>query len=71
VSEELRDKGITALHIKVRAAGGIKSKTLGAGAKPAIRTLERAGFRVLSIENVTPVPHDGCKRKGGRKGRRM
>ncbi len=71
LAEELADKGISAIHVKVRAAGGIKSKTLGPGAKPALRALERAGLKILSIENVTPIPHDGCKRKGGRKGRRM
>lgn len=71
VAEELSDKGISAVHVKLRAAGGIKSKTQGPGAKPALRALERAGLKILSIENVTPIPHDGCKRKGGRKGRRM
>ncbi len=31
------EKGITGVHIKVRAAGGNKSKSPGAGAQPAIR----------------------------------
>ncbi len=71
VAEEISMKGISEVHAKIRAAGGIKSKTTGPGAKSALRALERSGIRVLSVENVTPIPHDGCKRKGGRKGRRM
>ncbi len=71
VAEEMVAKGVGAAHVKIRAAGGIKSKTVGPGARPAVKALERAGIHVLSVENVTPVPHDGCKRKGGRKGRRM
>jgi small subunit ribosomal protein S11 len=64
-------KGITGVHIKVRAPGGIKSKSPGAGAQPAIRALARAGMRIGRIEDVTPVPTDTCRRKGGRRGRRV
>ena len=71
VAEDILNKGITAVKVKIRAAGGIKSKTPGPGARPAIKALERAGIKIIGVENVTPVPHDGCKRRGGRKGRRM
>jgi len=66
-----RDKGITAIHIKVRAPGGTDARTPGPGAQAAIRALARSGFRVGRIEEVTPVPHDGTRRKGGRRGRRV
>jgi len=66
-----RDKGITAIHIKVRAPGGPEARTPGPGAQAAIRALARAGFRIGRIEEVTPVPHDGTRRKGGRRGRRV
>jgi small subunit ribosomal protein S11 len=66
-----KDKGITAIHIKVRAPGGSDAKTPGPGAQAAIRALARAGFRIGRIEEVTPVPHDGTRRKGGRRGRRV
>lgn len=66
-----RDKGITAIHIKVRAPGGSDARTPGPGAQAAIRALARAGFRIGRIEEVTPVPHDGTRRKGGRRGRRV
>ena len=70
-AEKAIAKGITALHIKVRAPGGIKSKIPAQGAQPAIRALARAGFRIGSIEDVTPISHDGCRKKGGRRGRRV
>ncbi len=70
-AEEAIEKGITGVHIKVRAPGGIKAKNPGPGAQPAIRALARAGLRIGKIEDVTPIPHDGCRKKGGRRGRRV
>ncbi|MFH1420855.1 MAG: 30S ribosomal protein S11 [Candidatus Aenigmatarchaeota archaeon] len=70
-AEKARDAGITHVHIRVRAPGGNKAKIPGAGAQPAIRSLARTGMRIGSIEDVTPVPHDSIKEKGGRRGRRM
>jgi small subunit ribosomal protein S11 len=66
-----KDKGVSAIHIKVRAPGGHGMKTPGPGAQPAIRALARSGLRIGRIEEVTPVPHDGTRRPGGRRGRRM
>ena len=68
---EALEKGINAVHILVRAPGGIKSKSPGAGAQPALRALARAGMRIGRIEDVTPIPHDSCRRAGGRRGRRV
>lgn len=65
-----RDKGITSIHIKVRAPGGNKSKTPGQGAQAAIRILARSGLNIGRIEEVTPLPHDGTRKPGGRRGRR-
>ncbi len=66
-----KDKGITAIHIKVRAPGGSGPRTPGPGAQAAIRALARAGFLIGRIEEVTPIPHDGTRRPGGRRGRRV
>lgn len=63
--------GITNLNIKIRAPGGTKSKIPGQGAQPAIRALARAGLRIGSIEDVTPISHDCCRKKGGRRGKRV
>ncbi|KAG1870806.1 putative 40S ribosomal protein RPS14 [Suillus subluteus] len=66
-----QDVGITALHIKLRATGGTGTKTPGPGAQSALRALARAGMRIGRIEDVTPVPTDSTRRKGGRRGRRL
>ncbi|MEM0021182.1 MAG: 30S ribosomal protein S11 [Fervidicoccaceae archaeon] len=65
------ERGITAIHIKVRAPGGHGLKTPGPGAQAAIRALARSGFIIGRIEDVTPIPHDSTRRPGGRRGRRV
>jgi len=70
-AQEAKDRGISAIHIRVRAPGGHGARTPGPGAQAAIRSLARAGFRIGRIEDVTPVPHDGTRRPGGRRGRRV
>ena len=57
--------------IKLRATGGVGTKTPGPGAQSALRALARAGMRIGRIEDVTPVPSDSTRRKGGRRGRRL
>ncbi|HIP66554.1 MAG TPA: 30S ribosomal protein S11, partial [Candidatus Nanopusillus sp.] len=37
----------------------------------AIKTLITSGLKVGVIEDVTPIPHDGGRRKGGKRGRRL
>lgn len=71
LADQAREKGIDSLHVKVRAPGGNKSKSPGPGAQAAIRALARAGMRIGRIEDVTPLPHDGTRKKGGRRGRRV
>ncbi|MCL4325828.1 MAG: 30S ribosomal protein S11 [Candidatus Thermoplasmatota archaeon] len=71
VAEVAKEKGYDTLIVKIRAPGGNKITTPGPGAQATIRALARAGMRVTQIEDVTPIPHDGTKRKGGRRGRRV
>ena len=33
----------------------------GAGREAAIRALQAAGLEVVSIKDVTPIPHNGCR----------
>lgn len=66
-----KEVGINALHIRLRATGGTGSKTPGPGAQSALRALARAGLRIGRIEDVTKVPSDSTRRKGGRRGRRL
>lgn len=67
LADKIRDKGITGLHIKVRAPGGNMQKSTGGGAQAAIRAFARGGIRIGRIEDVTPIPHDGTKSKRGRR----
>uniref|UniRef100_A0A7C4FCT7 Small ribosomal subunit protein uS11 n=1 Tax=Ignisphaera aggregans TaxID=334771 RepID=A0A7C4FCT7_9CREN len=71
VAQEAIEKGVTAIHIRVRAPGGHGPKIPGPGAQAAIRALARAGFIIGRIEDVTPIPHDTTRRPGGRRGRRV
>lgn len=33
----------------------------GAGRESALRSLQAAGFNVIMIKDVTPIPHNGCR----------
>lgn len=67
LAEKLKDKGITGIHVKVRAPGGNKQKSPGPGAQAAIRAFARAGMQIGRIEDVTPIPHDGTRPRRGRR----
>lgn len=71
VARELKARGINNIHIRVRATGGIGTKTPGPGAQAAIRALARQALHIGRIEETTPIPHDGTRRPGGRRGRRV
>ncbi len=63
IAEKARERGIRFIEVRVRGIGGIRSKSPGPGAEASIRSLTRNGLRIKSIENVTPVPHDGTRKK--------
>lgn len=72
ISELCQEKGINGLLIRVRGKGGHNGpKNPGPGAQAAIRALSRSGLRIGKIEEITPEPHNGCRMKGGRRGRRV
>jgi len=71
-AETAMDNGIGGIHVKIKAPGGHNGpSTPGPGAQAAIRALSRMGLRIGIIEDVTPMPHGGCRKKGGRRGRRV
>jgi len=71
VAERCKEVGVTAVHVKLRATGGNRTKTPGPGAQSALRALARAGLTIGRIEDVTPIPSDSTRKKGGRRGRRL
>ena len=71
VIESAKSKGFTGFHIRVRAVGGVGSRVPGPGAQAAIRALARGGFKIGRIDDVTPIPHDTTRKKGGKRGRRV
>ena len=39
----------------------VKVKGPGSGRESALRALQSVGFTVISIRDITPVPHNGCR----------
>ena len=71
IANRLKEVGVTCIHIKMRATGGSKTETPGPGAQAALRAMARAGLKIGRIEDVTPLPCDGTRGGGGRRGRRL
>ena len=59
------------MQVRLRGAGCKRGGNPGPGAQAASRALTRAGILITRIDDVTPIPHDGGKPKGGRRGRRV
>ena len=53
VAEKAKRMGIQEVEIKVKGPGS--------GRESAITALEGAGLNIQSIEDVTPLPHNGCR----------
>lgn len=49
ISQRCKELGINALHIKLRATGGNKTKTPGPGAQSTLRALARSGMKIGCI----------------------
>lgn len=47
------EHGMTNLEVRVKGPG--------AGRETALRSLKAIGFSILSIKDVTPIPHNGCR----------
>ena len=72
IAEALKEKGYYGVQIRVRAQGGHNgSRYPGKGAQASIRAISRSGIKIGRIDDVTPIPHDGCRSKGGKRGRRV
>lgn len=52
-SKEAIDLGLQQVNIRVKGPGS--------GRESAIRSLAVAGLEILTIKDVTPIPHNGCR----------
>jgi small subunit ribosomal protein S11 len=48
-----QEYGVKNLEVRVQGPGP--------GRESAVRSLNNAGYRITNIEDVTPIPHNGCR----------
>ena len=53
VSKVVQDNGMKTVEVRVRGPGP--------GRESAIRALNAVGLKIVSITDVTPIPHNGCR----------
>ncbi|MBR9701486.1 30S ribosomal protein S11 [Candidatus Pacearchaeota archaeon] len=68
IDENIKDLGVRSLYFRIRAK--TRNPAPGPGANAIIKSLSRAGYKILNILDTTRMPRGGPKKKGGRRGRR-
>ena len=58
-ASKARKMGVIEVEVKVKGPGS--------GRESAISALQASGMKVLSIEDVTPIPHNGCRARKRRR----
>ena len=53
VAQVVKEFGMKNMEVRVKGPGP--------GRDSAVRALNNAGFRITSISDVTPIPHNGCR----------
>jgi small subunit ribosomal protein S11 len=53
------EHGMRSLEIQVRGPGS--------GRESALRALQAVGFQIVTIRDVTPIPHNGCRARKRRR----
>ncbi|MFO1430976.1 MAG: 30S ribosomal protein S11 [Candidatus Competibacteraceae bacterium] len=53
VGNAVKEFGVKNLEVNVKGPGP--------GRESAVRSLNAAGFKITSITDVTPIPHNGCR----------
>jgi small subunit ribosomal protein S11 len=53
VGQAVKEFGLKNLDVNVKGPGP--------GRESAVRALNNAGFKITSITDVTPIPHNGCR----------
>jgi len=52
-ARKARKIGMLEVEVRIKGPGG--------GREQAVSALQAAGLKVLSIEDITPIPHNGCR----------
>ena len=53
VAKEVISMGLVSVDVRVKGPGS--------GRESAVRSLASAGLNIMSIKDVTPLPHNGCR----------
>ena len=59
VADKAKKMGVREVEVKVKGPGS--------GRESAVTSLEAAGLNVRAIEDVTPLPHNGCRARKRRR----
>lgn len=59
VTDKIKDYGMRDLNVFVTG--------VGSGRDSAVRAINASGFNVLSIKDLTPLPHNGCRPRRARR----
>lgn len=59
VCDKIRDTGLREVSVFVRG--------IGSGREAAVRALHANGINVMSIKDITPIPHNGCRARKPRR----
>jgi small subunit ribosomal protein S11 len=52
-AKKARKMGLREVEVRVKGPGS--------GRESAVTSLQAAGLKIVSIEDVTPIPHNGCR----------
>ena len=53
MTDRLKEYGMQNLEVKIKGPGP--------GRESAVRAFNNAGFKIINITDVTPIPHNGCR----------
>ena len=59
LAEKIKDTGLRDVHVFVQG--------IGSGREAAVRAINANGLNIMSIKDITPLPHNGCKPKKQRR----
>ncbi|MFP4104676.1 MAG: 30S ribosomal protein S11 [Phycisphaerae bacterium] len=52
-AQKVKKMGVSEVEVRVKGPGS--------GRESAVTALQAAGLKVISIEDITPIPHNGCR----------